>query len=101
MYDAKETAAYAATMDIEDEEQAVLDAACGAAQVHANLCAELREEASTFASASASSSVAGRSAKAVARAADEGTTPRIFIIGIPVAAQEQDGHSKPKKLKTN
>jgi hypothetical protein len=28
---------------------------------------------------------------------DEGTTPRVLIIGIPVTAQEQDGHSKPKK----
>jgi hypothetical protein len=27
---------------------------------------------------------------------DEGMTPRVFIIGIPAAAQEQDGHSKPK-----
>jgi hypothetical protein len=32
-------------------------------------------------------------------ASDEGTTPRVLIIGIPAAAQEQDGHSKPKKSK--
>jgi hypothetical protein len=50
----------AATMDVDDEEQAVLDAAGGATQVRANLCAELREEASAS---------AGRSARAVARAA--------------------------------
>jgi hypothetical protein len=28
---------------------------------------------------------------------DEGTTPRVLIIGIPATAEEQDGHSKPKK----
>jgi hypothetical protein len=33
--------------------------------------------------------------------ADEGTTPRVFIIGISAAAQEQDGHSKPMKPKTS
>jgi hypothetical protein len=32
---------------------------------------------------------------------DEGMTPRVLIIGIPAAAQEQDGHSKPKKPKIN
>jgi hypothetical protein len=52
-YDADETAAYAATMDTDDEEQAVLDAARGATQVRANLCAELWEEASVSAPASA------------------------------------------------
>jgi hypothetical protein len=30
---------------------------------------------------------------------DEGTTPRVLIIVIPTAAQELDGHSKPKKPK--
>jgi peptidoglycan/xylan/chitin deacetylase (PgdA/CDA1 family) len=53
-YDADETAAYAATMDTDDKEQAVLDAARGAAQVRA----ELWEEASVSVSASASSSAA-------------------------------------------
>jgi hypothetical protein len=32
---------------------------------------------------------------------DEGMTPQVLIIGIPAAAQEQDGHSKPKKPKIN
>jgi hypothetical protein len=32
---------------------------------------------------------------------DEGTTPRVLIIGIPAVVQEQDGQSKPKKPKTN
>jgi hypothetical protein len=32
---------------------------------------------------------------------DEEMTPRVLIIGIPAAAQEQDGHSKPKKPKIN
>jgi hypothetical protein len=32
---------------------------------------------------------------------DEGMTHRVFIIGMPAAAQEQDGHSKPKKPKIN
>jgi hypothetical protein len=32
---------------------------------------------------------------------DEGMTPRVLIIGIPATAQEQDGHSKPKKPKNN
>jgi hypothetical protein len=40
-YDAEETAAYAATMDADDEERAILDAARGVAQVRGNLCAEL------------------------------------------------------------
>jgi hypothetical protein len=53
-YDADETAAYAATMDTDDKEQAVLDTARGAAQVRANLCAELWEEASVSVSASSS-----------------------------------------------
>jgi hypothetical protein len=35
------------------------------------------------------------------RTGDEGTTSRVLIIGIPATAQEQDGHSKPKKPKTN
>jgi hypothetical protein len=33
--------------------------------------------------------------------ADEGTTHRVFTIGIPAATQEQDGHSKPMKPKTS
>jgi hypothetical protein len=32
---------------------------------------------------------------------DEGTTPRVLTFGLPDMAQEQDGHSKPKKPKTN
>jgi hypothetical protein len=32
---------------------------------------------------------------------DEGMTPRVLDIGLPAIAQEQDGHSKPKKLKTS
>jgi hypothetical protein len=32
---------------------------------------------------------------------DEGMTPRVLDIGLPAKAQEQDGHSKPKKFKTN
>jgi hypothetical protein len=32
---------------------------------------------------------------------DEGMTPRVLDIGLPAAAQEQDGQSKPKKPKTN
>jgi ABC-type nitrate/sulfonate/bicarbonate transport system substrate-binding protein len=51
---------YATTQDADDKEQAVLDAAHGAAQ----LCTELRDEASASASAAA-----GRSARAVAWAA--------------------------------
>jgi hypothetical protein len=30
-----------------------------------------------------------------------GMTPRVLDIGLPAAAQKQDGHSKPKKSKTN
>jgi hypothetical protein len=33
--------------------------------------------------------------------ADKGTTPRVLTFRLPDAAQEQDGHSKPKKLKIN
>jgi hypothetical protein len=32
---------------------------------------------------------------------DEGTTPRVLDIGLPAIAQEQDGHSKPKKPETS
>jgi hypothetical protein len=32
---------------------------------------------------------------------DEGMTPRVLDIGLPATAQEQDGHSKPKKPKTS
>jgi hypothetical protein len=32
---------------------------------------------------------------------DEGMTPRVLDIGPPATAQEQDGHSKPKKPKTS
>jgi hypothetical protein len=32
---------------------------------------------------------------------DEGTTPQVLTFGLSDAAQEQDGHSKPKKPKTN
>jgi hypothetical protein len=32
---------------------------------------------------------------------DEGMTPRVHDIGLPATAQEQDGHSKPKKPKTS
>jgi hypothetical protein len=32
---------------------------------------------------------------------DEGMTPRVLIIGIPTAAQEQDGHLKPKNPNIN
>jgi hypothetical protein len=63
-YDAKETVAYATTMDADDEERAILDAARGVAEVRGNLCAELREEASVSASATA-----GRYARAVERPA--------------------------------
>jgi hypothetical protein len=34
-------------------------------------------------------------------AVDEGMTPRVLDIGLPATAQEQDGHSKPKKPKTS
>jgi hypothetical protein len=61
-YDAEETAAYAAAQDADDEEQAVLDAARRAGQLHVELCAELRDEATASASASAA---AGRSSRAV------------------------------------
>jgi hypothetical protein len=60
-YDAEEIAAYAPNQDADDEEHVVPDAACGAMQLPANLCAELREEASA-------SVAAYRSARAVARA---------------------------------
>jgi hypothetical protein len=40
-YDAEKTMAYAATMDSDDKEQAILDAARRAMQVCANICAEL------------------------------------------------------------
>jgi hypothetical protein len=49
-------------MDADDEEQTVLDIARGAAQLRADLCAELRYKAS-------SSAAAGRSARAVTLAA--------------------------------
>jgi hypothetical protein len=32
---------------------------------------------------------------------DEGMTPRVLDIGMPATTQEQDGHSKPNKPKTN
>jgi hypothetical protein len=32
---------------------------------------------------------------------DKGMTPRVLDIGLPATAREQDGHSKPKKPKTN
>jgi hypothetical protein len=32
---------------------------------------------------------------------DEGMTPRVLNIGLPATTEEQDGHSKPKKSKTN
>jgi hypothetical protein len=32
---------------------------------------------------------------------DEGMTPRVLDIGLSATAQEQDGHLKPKKPKTN
>jgi hypothetical protein len=32
---------------------------------------------------------------------DDGMTYQILTIGIPAAAQEQDGHSKPMKSKTS
>jgi hypothetical protein len=35
------------------------------------------------------------------RVTDEGMTPRVLDIGLPATAQEQDGHSKPKKPKTS
>jgi hypothetical protein len=49
-------------MDADDDEKAFLDAARGAAQLHTDLCAELRDEASV-------SAAAGWSARAAARAA--------------------------------
>jgi hypothetical protein len=49
-------------MNTDDEEQTVLDAARGAAQLRADICAELRYRTS-------SSVAAGRSARAVALAA--------------------------------
>jgi hypothetical protein len=64
-YDAEETAAYAAAQDAEDEQQDVLKAARGAAQLRSELCAELRGEASSSAPAAA-----GQSAREVARAAN-------------------------------
>jgi hypothetical protein len=33
--------------------------------------------------------------------ADEGMTPRVLDIDLPATTQEQDGHLKPKKPKTN
>jgi hypothetical protein len=54
------TAAYAAAQDADDEKQAILDAARGAAQLRGELCAELRDKATA---------AEGRSARAVARAA--------------------------------
>jgi hypothetical protein len=56
----EETTAYAATTA--DKEQTVLNVACGAAQLRADLCAELWDKASA-------SVATGRSARAVARAA--------------------------------
>jgi hypothetical protein len=32
---------------------------------------------------------------------DEGMTRRVLTFGLPAVAQEQDGHSKPKKPKTS
>jgi hypothetical protein len=63
-YGAEETAAYAATQDTDNKDHSILDAARGAAQLRGELCAELRDEATTSASAAA-----GRSARAVAWAA--------------------------------
>jgi hypothetical protein len=40
-YDAEETTAYATAQDTEDEQKAILDAARGAEQLYAELCAEL------------------------------------------------------------
>jgi hypothetical protein len=34
-------------------------------------------------------------------ATNEGMTPRVLTFGLPAAAQEQDGHSKPKKPNSN
>jgi hypothetical protein len=39
--------------------------------------------------------------KKFGKSTDEGMTPRVLDIGLPTTAQEQDGHSKPKKPKTN
>jgi hypothetical protein len=50
-YDAEETAAYVAAQDTDDEQQAVLDAARGAAQLRDELFAELRGEATACAAA--------------------------------------------------
>jgi ABC-type nitrate/sulfonate/bicarbonate transport system substrate-binding protein len=60
-YDVEETAVYVVAQDVEDEQQAILEAARGAAQ----LCSELRGEA-----ASSASAAAGQSAEEVARAAN-------------------------------
>jgi hypothetical protein len=60
MYDTGETVAYAAaTLDTDNEEQAILDVARGAAQLRGELCAELRDKATA---------AEGRSARVVARA---------------------------------
>jgi hypothetical protein len=32
---------------------------------------------------------------------DKRMTPRVLTFGLPAATQEQDGHSRPKKPKTN
>jgi hypothetical protein len=58
----EETAAYAATQDTDDEDQAILDAARGAAQLRGEFCIELRDEATASASATAR-----RSARTVPR----------------------------------
>jgi hypothetical protein len=37
----------------------------------------------------------------VGRGSNEGMTHQVLTIGIPAAAQEQEGHSKPMKPKTS
>jgi hypothetical protein len=44
-YDTGETAAYAAGQDTSDEEQTILDAAHRATRLSADLCVEMRKEA--------------------------------------------------------
>jgi hypothetical protein len=72
-YDTEEPVAYAATQDTDDEEQTILDAACGAMRLRANLCAEMQEKENA-------SAAAGWSVRAVARTAH----PEVLSRGGPL-----------------